>query len=338
MAKQEYEIGDCLDLIKYIPDNSIDLVVTDPPYNVLQVEWDNDKIDLLSLTEQLYRVVRFGGSVYICCQMPFGFGVYNNMISAGFNFKQDLVWVKNRGFSLTKTIFTKYHENILFFEKSPKQLILKFGEYIKSKRNELKMTCKECREACGLKIYENCGNAGYLWYETGNIPSYETYLKIKALFNLDDRFDILFTKKTFNFEDIKTPSRKYRYTKKTAHKIYGVVDKQNEFEGVNNGFRNPKTTLNYDVIQSGDEYVGHPTQKPLKMIKHLIKASSNKDDIVLDCFLGSGTTLEACMDTERNCIGFELSNEWEPHYKKRLQLNKHKLDKWSQFATTKMIH
>ena len=84
------------------------------------------------------------------------------------------------------------------------------------------------------------------------------------------------------------------------------------------------TVMQYNIVH--DQV--HPTEKPLKMFERLILASSNKDDMILDCFLGSGTTLEASMNTERNCIGFELSNEWEEHYKKRLRLNEHKLDKW----------
>ena len=50
----------------------------------------------------------------------------------------------------------------------------------------------------------------------------------------------------------------------------------------------------------------HPTQKPLELIKKLILQSSNEGDIVLDPFIGSGTTAIACINTNRNFIGFEL--------------------------------
>ena len=50
----------------------------------------------------------------------------------------------------------------------------------------------------------------------------------------------------------------------------------------------------------------HPTEKPLKLFKYLIETSTNENDLVLDCCLGSGTTGVACMNTNRKFIGIEL--------------------------------
>jgi len=73
----------------------------------------------------------------------------------------------------------------------------------------------------------------------------------------------------------------------------------------------------------------HPTQKPLKLIEYLIKTYTNECDTVHDSCLGSGTTLEACLNTNRTCIGFEISDEWESHYRKRLKSDNSKLtDEW----------
>lgn len=58
--------------------------------------------------------------------------------------------------------------------------------------------------------------------------------------------------------------------------------------------------------------------KNLSLFEYLIKTYTNEGDTVHDSCLGSGTTLEACASTNRNCIGFEISNEWEEYYKKRL--------------------
>lgn len=56
----------------------------------------------------------------------------------------------------------------------------------------------------------------------------------------------------------------------------------------------------------------HPTIKPLNIIKMLVENSSNKNDIVLDCFCGSGTTCVACKETGRRYIGMEIDKEyWE---------------------------
>ena len=54
----------------------------------------------------------------------------------------------------------------------------------------------------------------------------------------------------------------------------------------------------------------HPTIKPLPLIKKLIINSSNKGDIVLDCFSGSGTTCAAAKELERQFIGIEIDPEY----------------------------
>lgn len=63
-------------------------------------------------------------------------------------------------------------------------------------------------------------------------------------------------------------------------------------------------------ICSGKERTDHPTQKPLKLIEHLIQIHSNEGDVVLDPFLGSGTTTLACQNLKRNFIGIEISKKY----------------------------
>ena len=58
------------------------------------------------------------------------------------------------------------------------------------------------------------------------------------------------------------------------------------------------------------EKTSHPTQKPLKLIERIIEMSTNDGDVVLDACMGSGTTAVACMNTNRNFIGFELNKEY----------------------------
>ena len=54
----------------------------------------------------------------------------------------------------------------------------------------------------------------------------------------------------------------------------------------------------------------HPTQKPVKLFEYLIESSSNLGDTILDAFIGSGTTAEACITTGRHYIGFELDRDY----------------------------
>lgn len=54
----------------------------------------------------------------------------------------------------------------------------------------------------------------------------------------------------------------------------------------------------------------HPTRKDLKVIKYLVKTLTNEGDLVLDCFMGSGTTGVACKNLGRDFIGIELNPEY----------------------------
>lgn len=63
----------------------------------------------------------------------------------------------------------------------------------------------------------------------------------------------------------------------------------------------------------------HPTQKPIEVIADFIKVSSKENDIILDPFLGSGTTAVACKQLKRNYIGCEISSKYCEIAKKRLQ-------------------
>lgn len=64
------------------------------------------------------------------------------------------------------------------------------------------------------------------------------------------------------------------------------------------------------INQSDKEKFKHPTIKPLSLIERHIKHTTQENDIVLDCFCGSGTTCVACKNTNRRYIGIELNPKW----------------------------
>jgi len=66
----------------------------------------------------------------------------------------------------------------------------------------------------------------------------------------------------------------------------------------------------------------HPTQKPLELIKRIVKMFSEKHSWVLDPFAGSGTTLKACIELGRNCVGIEINSEYIEIIKRRLNWGK----------------
>ena len=86
-------------------------------------------------------------------------------------------------------------------------------------------------------------------------------------------------------------------------------------------FREKGTKLNDDITLKSKFYVGkaniadkdkykHPTIKPLELVKRHILHSTQLNDIVLDCFCGSGTTCVACKETGRRFIGMEIDPEY----------------------------
>jgi site-specific DNA-methyltransferase (adenine-specific) len=311
---------DCIEGMKKLPNRSVDLVLTDPPYGVIGMEWDKH-INWDELAKEIYRVLKVNGSIYIFGQFPMICEVYN-AFSKIFSFKQDLVWYKNRGFSLANTIFTKYHENILFFVKGNESIVEKLAEEIKAKRKEKGWTVKDAQKAMlkilpDFKYYEH-GGGGWLWFETGRCPTLKEYEILLSLLDVSDNYRILFERPVFNFEDIKLDGEPYTITRK-AQKLYGKKSNLGEFQQINNGKRNPKTVLEYSIIQGGKEYVGHPTQKPIELLKYLLIASSRKSEVILDCFMGSGSTAVACQQIGRQYIGFELDSNYVKIAEQRLK-------------------
>lgn len=75
--------------------------------------------------------------------------------------------------------------------------------------------------------------------------------------------------------------------------------------------------LKYNNING--KYKTHPTQKPVQLLERLIINSTKSGDVVLDCFMGSGSTGVACMNTNRKFIGIELDEHYFNVAKKRIE-------------------
>ena len=77
-------------------------------------------------------------------------------------------------------------------------------------------------------------------------------------------------------------------------------------------FKQQKQMHNFFETPNKSSYgvTKHPTEKPVSMFEHLIEIHTNPDDLVLDCFMGSGTTGVACKNLCRDFIGIELDDEY----------------------------
>lgn len=105
--------GDCLELMKDIPDRSVELILCDLPYNTTECEWDK-MIDLDLLWDQYRRIITSCGAIVLFGAQPFS----SKLIMSNLEwFKYDLVWEKNRptNFAHARNKFMKKHEDILVF-------------------------------------------------------------------------------------------------------------------------------------------------------------------------------------------------------------------------------
>jgi len=81
----------------------------------------------------------------------------------------------------------------------------------------------------------------------------------------------------------------------------------------------------YPIYHGKDRF--HPTQKSLKLFEELIQKHSNENDVVLDCFLGSGTTAVAALNTKRNFIGCEIDDGYYNKMVERIEDYKNEQNK-----------
>lgn len=235
---QEVWHGDCLELMKKIPDGSIDAVITDPPYGTTACKWDTI-IPFEPMWEQLKRVTKKSGAIVLFGSQPFTSAL---VMSNPKMFKYEWVWGKGRGtgFQIVKYKPLVSHENILVFGNG-------------------RITYNpQMRDRDKPRISKNKGTTRQMLVSNG-----KEYQAKKAL------------------------DKKYPIT---------------EIQFPNNNQKN-KT---------------HPTQKPVALMEYLIKTYTNEGETVLDFAAGSGTTLLAAKNLNRQFIGIEKEKEYYDICLKRL--------------------
>jgi len=110
--------GDCLEKMKDISDNSIDLLFCDLPYGQTSCKWDS-LIDLELFWKEVNRICKITTPMFFTCSTKFGVSLINSNPK---NFRYDLVWVKSSpcGFLNAKKMPMKKHEMIyVFYRKLP---------------------------------------------------------------------------------------------------------------------------------------------------------------------------------------------------------------------------
>lgn len=273
--------GDCIEGMKLLPEESIDLVVADPPYwKVVGESWDyqwrteEDYVEWsLKWISEVSRILRKGGSFYC-------FGYFRTLAllvphlkSLGLELRQQIILDKGmRSVSGRATkrykMFPNVTESILFIVKDNKQFIKPF---LKERQQALGLTAKQINEALGVK-----SNGGGMW-------SIYTGKNICEQFPTKDLWEKL--SKILQFE------LPYEKVSQTFNAQFGYTDVWTDID-----------------FYSEERF--HPTQKPIKLIMRLISASSNPGDIVLDPFTGAGSTQLAAIALHRHYLGYEMNEEY----------------------------
>lgn len=113
-----YELyhGDCLEVMKNIPDNEVDLVLCDLPYGTTECKWDKF-IDNKSMWEHYNRVLKESGNILLFASQPFTTKLIESNPKM---FRYEIIWIKTRptGFANANYRPMKKHENILIFTKA----------------------------------------------------------------------------------------------------------------------------------------------------------------------------------------------------------------------------
>ncbi|MBS3092348.1 site-specific DNA-methyltransferase [Candidatus Pacearchaeota archaeon] len=242
--------GDALKVLKSIPDNSIDLVFADPPYNMskknglawkyskhvtMQEDWDMfSKDDFFKFNKEwineCFRILKHGGSFWVS-------GSFHNIYQTGFIIQQFHPEIK-------------INNSIVWFKPNAQPNI----------------TCRFFTESTEHLIWATKNGDGKKW--------------------------------KFN----------YQWTKDFIEDPLNPKGKQTR-----NVWSIPLTPKN-------EKWAGdHPTQKPFELLKRVILSSTNEGDIVLDPFVGSGTTSVVAKYYGRNSIGIEINKKYQEVIKKRLQ-------------------
>ena len=110
--------GDCLEVMKLIPDKSIDAIITDPPYGTTACKWDS-VIPFDLMWEQLNRIIKPNGAIVLFGSEPFSSALRMSNIK---NYKYDWKWLKSRttGFQMARKRPMKDYEDVLvFYKKQP---------------------------------------------------------------------------------------------------------------------------------------------------------------------------------------------------------------------------
>ena len=282
---------DCLEFLKEIPDNSIDLVNVDPPYfEIVKNDWDNqwkseqEYLDWCKeWTEECFRVLKPNRCFYVWGTtktdtfLRYKLNVLNNIKDA--HYQNWIIWHYDWG-GRTKKTFARKHEDLFMYSKG--KTFLFNADDVREERAvktnmaiQRKMNLLEKKVANPSIVFGVKDDKSWKTYSLDKIAPQDWQAELDSL-----------KAKNATFEKGKIPTDVWMKNNHTTSK----------------------------------EYAGwHPTQKPISILQRTILANTNPGDTVLDIFSGSGSTMIASVLCGRNFAGCEMSEEYYTKSLERLE-------------------
>ena len=325
--KMKYKLynGDCLEIMQEIPDKSVDLILIDPPYNISKAEWDKWEttekyVEFMGkVFKENERVLKDNGSFYFFHNDFLQIVELQNWINKNTNFvfKQLITWNK------------KHFKKFAWSNRNPK-------------------TCKDRNwfpnvEYCLYYTFQNDNPMRSSLNEKTEIfkPIFDYFSEeqLKTGLNNKELDKIMGRKAAFSYfkkrtsHGIEFPIKEhYKRLQETGYFQKPYEELKQKYEGLKQKYEETRYTFNLKEVQENiscvwendDKNSGklHPCEKPLDILEKIIKTSSNENDVVLDCFMGSGSTGVACLNTNRKFIGIELDNNFFNIAEKRIKETK----------------
>ena len=294
--------GDCLQVMKEIPDKSIDLIVTDPPYNIGKAEWD--KID---------NYVEWMGTVFLECQRVLKDNGSFYWFHNDFEQMAELqVWLKKN----TRFVFNSF---ITWDKGDFRALAWKNPSEESNLRSWFGTS-----EYCLFYTFQDETGLTTVMLDTNNFPTMRKYFKDLqewiglGLKKINERLGHRKAEHAFYWKTTQwdMPTEK-TYNQLIEEFLIDKWDGFKEYESLRQEYESLRYTHNLDpnhnnVWRLTTKNTGkrHVCEKPVELMERIIKCSSNDSDTILDPFIGSGTTAIASLNTGRFFIGIEKDEHY----------------------------
>jgi len=311
--------GDCLEIMPALP--KVDLIVADIPYNLGKGDWDKYKADeYQEFIQSVFRVCEKGlkdnGSFYwFHSEMDIiaKFMVY--LENTAFVFRQ-MITVNKTDNSFIKDLYgTQNHfrnylnlaEYILFYTFQDETGLIAMSRGNKDKYKSIKTYMRMEKSKCE----QNGIDIDAIVPHTTNFHFFANGLSFSM--PTEDNYKLLQTTGFFK--------KHYGYLRAEYENLRaGYEDLRTEHEGLRYTFNKTDGLANVWNYRFKDGKYNHRTVKPLNLIMDIVSHSSNEGDLILDPFLGSGTTAVACEKLGRRYIGVEILEEYCEIAKKRIEV------------------